>query len=190
MDIEQNRYLSSRRVGCRICIGREMVCASCSGKSNFVCLNKQDGAIRTSSWKNRGGSVECSLGRQLAFSGTDKHLIALNSWYEVENLRQDSLYGLFSNLKNSLTNQYNDFFQLWGKKASFSSCQTFHRLSSFVILCCDLVTVHLYLPLLCLLILRKYISSYLDFGYLRSLQLARCSNLFFLPGEVFDSSIV
>jgi len=24
MDIEQNRYLSFRRVGCRICIGREM----------------------------------------------------------------------------------------------------------------------------------------------------------------------
>ncbi|KAL4611262.1 hypothetical protein ACB092_08G110800 [Castanea dentata] len=85
-------------------------CASCSGKSNFVCLNKQDCAIRTSSWKNRGGSVDCSLGIQLAFSGTDKHLIALNSWYEVENLRQYSLYGLYSNLKNSLTNQYNDFF--------------------------------------------------------------------------------
>lgn len=85
-------------------------CASCSGKSNFVCLNKQDCAIRTSSCKNRGGSVDCSLGIQLAFSGTDKHLMALNSWYEVENLRQYSLYGLYSNLKNSLTNQYNDFF--------------------------------------------------------------------------------
>ena len=36
--------------------------------------------------------------------------MALNSWYEVENLRQYSLYGLYSNLKNSLTNQYNDFF--------------------------------------------------------------------------------
>lgn len=85
-------------------------CASCSGKSNFVCLNKQDCAIRTSSCKNRGGSVDCSLGIQLAFSGTDKHLMALNSWYEVEKLRQYSLYGLYSNLKNSLTNQYNDFF--------------------------------------------------------------------------------
>ncbi|XP_040993352.1 uncharacterized protein LOC121239994 [Juglans microcarpa x Juglans regia] len=85
-------------------------CASCSRKSNFVCLNKQDCAIRTSSCKNRGGSVDCSLGIQLAFSGTDKHLMALNSWYEVENLRQYSLYGLYSNLKNSLTSQYNDFF--------------------------------------------------------------------------------
>ena len=85
-------------------------CASCSGKSRFFCLNKQDCAIRTSSCKNRGGSVDCSLGIQLAFSGTDKHLTALNSWYEVENLRQYSLYGLYSNLKNSLTSQYNNFF--------------------------------------------------------------------------------
>ncbi|XP_062172413.1 uncharacterized protein LOC133877965 [Alnus glutinosa] len=85
-------------------------CASCSGNSNFVCLNKQDCAIRTSSCKNRGGTVDCSLGIQLAFSGTDKHLMALNSWYEVENLRQYSLYGLYSNLKNSLTSQYSNFF--------------------------------------------------------------------------------
>ncbi|KAI4322490.1 hypothetical protein L6164_022180 [Bauhinia variegata] len=85
-------------------------CASCKGKSNFVCLNKQDCAIRISSCKNRGGSVDCSLGIQLAFSGTDKHLSVLNSWYEVENLRQYSLYGLYSNLRDSLTSQYNKFF--------------------------------------------------------------------------------
>ncbi|XWS52778.1 hypothetical protein CRYUN_Cryun11dG0101600 [Craigia yunnanensis] len=29
-----------------------------------------------------------------SFSGTDKHLAVLNSWYEVENLRQYSLYSL------------------------------------------------------------------------------------------------
>lgn len=85
-------------------------CASCSGKSNFVCLNKQDCAIRISSCKNRGGNVDCSLGIQLAFSGTDKHLTSLNTWYEVEKLRQYSLYGLYSNLKNSLTDQYNKLF--------------------------------------------------------------------------------
>lgn len=85
-------------------------CASCSGKSNFVCLNKQDCAIRTTSCKNRGGSVDCSLGIQLAFSGTDKHLRTLNSWYEVENLRQYSLYGLYKNLRGPLTDQYNKFF--------------------------------------------------------------------------------
>ncbi|XP_022766939.1 uncharacterized protein LOC111311643 [Durio zibethinus] len=54
-------------------------CAQCSGKSNFVCLNKQDCAVNTNSCKNHGGSVDCSLGIQLAFSGTDKHLSALNS---------------------------------------------------------------------------------------------------------------
>ncbi|XVE59682.1 hypothetical protein DITRI_Ditri05aG0065500 [Diplodiscus trichospermus] len=85
-------------------------CASCARNPNFVCLNKQDCAIKTSDCKNRGGSVDCSLGIQLAFSGTDKHLAVLNSWYEVENLRQYSLYGLYSNLRDSLTSQYNKFF--------------------------------------------------------------------------------
>lgn len=85
-------------------------CAKCTGSSSFVCLNKQDCAIRTSSCKNRGGSVDCSLGIQLAFSGTDKHLLALNSWYEVDKLRQYSLYNLYSNLKDSLTGQYNKIF--------------------------------------------------------------------------------
>ncbi|KAK7257578.1 hypothetical protein RIF29_31642 [Crotalaria pallida] len=85
-------------------------CASCKGKSNFVCLNKQDCAIKVSSCKGRGGLVDCSIGIQLAFSGTDKHLSVLNSWYEVENLRQYSLYGLYSNLRDSLTGEYNKFF--------------------------------------------------------------------------------
>ncbi|KAK4432619.1 Transcription factor E2FA [Sesamum alatum] len=85
-------------------------CASCSGKSNFVCLNNQDCAIRTNNCKNRGGSVDCSLGIQLAFSGTDKHEAVFNSWYEVKNLRQYSLFGLYSNLRDSLTSQYNKFF--------------------------------------------------------------------------------
>ncbi|GLT90151.1 hypothetical protein SLE2022_080970 [Rubroshorea leprosula] len=81
-------------------------CAKCAGDSTLVCLNNQDCAIKTSNCKNHGGNVDCSLGIQLAFSGTDKHLSVLNSWYEVENLRQYSLYGLYSNLKDSLTSQY------------------------------------------------------------------------------------
>ncbi|GJT78984.1 hypothetical protein Tco_1045709 [Tanacetum coccineum] len=87
-------------------------CSSCSGKSNFVCLNNQDCAIKTSSCKNRnqGGNVDCSIGIQLAFSGTDKHESVFNSWYEVKNLRQYSLFGLYQNLKDSLTGQYNSFF--------------------------------------------------------------------------------
>ncbi|KAJ6796604.1 uncharacterized protein M6B38_282890 [Iris pallida] len=85
-------------------------CSSCSGKSDFVCLNKQECAIKTSSCKTKGGSVDCSIGIQLAFSGTDKHDAVLNSWFEVSNLRQYSLYGLYSNLKGSLTDQFNSFF--------------------------------------------------------------------------------
>ncbi|KAI9090699.1 hypothetical protein K1719_028552 [Acacia pycnantha] len=85
-------------------------CAKCSGNSNFVCLNNQDCALKTTSCKGHGGTVDCSLGIQTAFSGTDKHLSVLNSWYEVENLRQYSLYGLYSNLRDSLTSEYNKFF--------------------------------------------------------------------------------
>ncbi|XP_042511567.1 uncharacterized protein LOC122086666 [Macadamia integrifolia] len=78
-------------------------CSSCTGNSNFTCLNSQDCAMKTSSCKGHGGTVDCSLGIQLTFSGTDKNYVALNSWYEVGNLQQYSLYSLFSNLKNSLT---------------------------------------------------------------------------------------
>ncbi|XP_010534378.1 PREDICTED: uncharacterized protein LOC104809944 [Tarenaya hassleriana] len=85
-------------------------CAKCAGDAKFVCFNKQECAIRTQNCKNRGGQVDCSLGIQLAFSGTDKHYTALNSWYEVANLRQYSLYGLYSNLRDSLTNQFKNIF--------------------------------------------------------------------------------
>uniref|UniRef100_A0A7C8ZG14 Expp1 protein n=1 Tax=Opuntia streptacantha TaxID=393608 RepID=A0A7C8ZG14_OPUST len=85
-------------------------CASCKGESNFVCINNLECAIKMNNCKGRGGSVDCSLGIQLAFSGTDKHYTVLNSWYEVENLRQYSLYGLYSNLRDSLTGQYNKIF--------------------------------------------------------------------------------
>ncbi|KAJ4970274.1 hypothetical protein NE237_003373 [Protea cynaroides] len=85
-------------------------CSSCAGNSTFVCLNQQDCAFKTSSCINQGGSVDCSIGIQLAFSGTDKNYVALNSWYEVANLRQYSLYGLYSNLKNSLSSQFNGLF--------------------------------------------------------------------------------
>ncbi|XP_054825790.1 uncharacterized protein LOC129323206 [Prosopis cineraria] len=84
-------------------------CAKCSGVSDFVCLRNQDCALKTTSCMSHGGSVDCSLGIQTAFSGTDKHLSVLNSWYEVENLRQYSLYALYSNLRDSLTSQYNKF---------------------------------------------------------------------------------
>ncbi|PIA52391.1 hypothetical protein AQUCO_01000336v1 [Aquilegia coerulea] len=87
-------------------------CDSCSGKSNFVCLNHTDCAIPVSNCKGLGsGSIDCNVGIQLAFSGTDKDHEVLNSWYEVKNLRQYSLYGLYSDLKDSLTNQFfSNFF--------------------------------------------------------------------------------
>ncbi|KAL2900940.1 ALK tyrosine kinase receptor-like protein scd-2 [Bienertia sinuspersici] len=85
-------------------------CESCKGKSKSVCLNKQDCAFKMSDCKSRGGSLDCSLGIQLAFSGTDKHYTVLNSWYEVENLRQYSLFGLYSNLRKSVSDQFSNFF--------------------------------------------------------------------------------
>jgi hypothetical protein len=85
-------------------------CNSCQGKSSFVCYRGQSCAIKLSDCKNKGGSVDCSLGIQLAFSGTDKHDSVFNSWYEISNLRQYSLFGLYSNLKNSLTSQYGKYF--------------------------------------------------------------------------------
>ncbi|XP_050234477.1 uncharacterized protein LOC126682764 [Mercurialis annua] len=75
-------------------------CGSCSG--DFVCLNGKDCAIQNSKCRNLGGPIDCNLGIQLAFSGTDKNLESLNTWYEVSNLRQYSLYGLYSDIQNSI----------------------------------------------------------------------------------------
>ncbi|KAL1811936.1 hypothetical protein ACET3Z_022001 [Daucus carota] len=76
-------------------------CGSCSGES--VCVNNTDCAVPSSKCKNNGGDVDCTLGIQLAFSGTDKNYNVLNSWYEVANLRQYSLFGLYSNIRNVFT---------------------------------------------------------------------------------------
>lgn len=77
-------------------------CGSCTG-GPFVCLNSTDCAIKNSNCRSSGGSTACDVGIQLAFSGTDKNHDVLNSWYEVANLRQYSLYGLYSDLRGSLT---------------------------------------------------------------------------------------
>ena len=84
-------------------------CSSCSGRSDFACVDGSC-AIKTTSCRGKGGQVDCNPGIQLAFSGTDKHEAVLNSWYEVSKLRQYSLFGLFSNLKDSLTSQFSSFF--------------------------------------------------------------------------------
>ncbi|KAL6963937.1 hypothetical protein U1Q18_034944 [Sarracenia purpurea var. burkii] len=84
-------------------------CDSCSGKS-VVCLKNQDCAIPTSNCKANGGPVDCNLGIQLAFSGTDKNENVLNSWYEVANLRQYSLFSLYSNVRETLTGTFDNLF--------------------------------------------------------------------------------
>ncbi|XP_047339082.1 uncharacterized protein LOC124942596 [Impatiens glandulifera] len=77
-------------------------CSSCSGKS-VICLNDLDCAIPISDCKtDNKGTADCNLSIQLAFSGTDRNDEVLNSWYEVANLRQYSLYGLYNNLHDSL----------------------------------------------------------------------------------------
>ncbi|XP_071721649.1 uncharacterized protein [Rutidosis leptorrhynchoides] len=79
-------------------------CESCVGDSS-VCLNNQDCAVPNSKCKNNhgGGSVDCDIGIQLTFSGMDRNLEALNSWYEVNNLRRFSLYGLYSGISDAVT---------------------------------------------------------------------------------------
>ncbi|CAK9150825.1 unnamed protein product [Ilex paraguariensis] len=77
-------------------------CASCSEESS-VCINHTDCAVPTSKCKSNGGTVDCNLGIQLTFSGTDKNDNVLNSWYEVANLRQYSLFALYSNVRGYIT---------------------------------------------------------------------------------------
>ncbi|CAN0927770.1 hypothetical protein LINGRAHAP2_LOCUS36084 [Linum grandiflorum] len=75
-------------------------CESCHGE--FQCLNEQDCALPRAKCRTHGGAYDCDLNIQLAFSGTDKNLETLNSWYEVSSLKQYSLYGLYSNVKDNL----------------------------------------------------------------------------------------
>lgn len=84
-------------------------CDACSGDS-FVCLNNTDCAIPNSKCKSNGGSLDCNIGMQLAFSGSDKNDNVLNSWYEVSNLRQYSLFALYSDLRDSLTSPFKNLF--------------------------------------------------------------------------------
>ncbi|XP_055809133.1 uncharacterized protein LOC129877635 isoform X1 [Solanum dulcamara] len=84
-------------------------CDSCKGDS-FVCLNKTDCAVPNNKCNGNGGSIDCNVSIQLAFSGTDKNEDVLNSWYEVKNLRQYSLYGLFQDVSDSLASPLKNLF--------------------------------------------------------------------------------
>ncbi|XP_051146941.1 uncharacterized protein LOC127262334 [Andrographis paniculata] len=82
-------------------------CNSCNGGDAVVCLNNTDCAVQNSKCKSNGGTIGCDVGIQLAFSGTDKNDDVLNTWYEVANLRQYSLFGLYSDLRDSLASSFN-----------------------------------------------------------------------------------
>ncbi|EOA32338.1 hypothetical protein CARUB_v10015605mg, partial [Capsella rubella] len=78
-------------------------CDLCKGGTSSVCLNGTDCAVPTSKCKANGGEANCNIGIQVAFSGTDKNLESLNTWYEVNNLRQYSLTDLYANAVDSLS---------------------------------------------------------------------------------------
>ncbi|KAK9671884.1 hypothetical protein RND81_12G061400 [Saponaria officinalis] len=77
-------------------------CDSCNKKSH-ICTDHQECAVPTSKCNGNGGPVDCTITVQLTFSGTDKNQDVLNSWYEVKNMRQFSLYSLFDKLQDSVT---------------------------------------------------------------------------------------
>ncbi|XP_015902674.3 uncharacterized protein LOC107435556 [Ziziphus jujuba] len=83
-------------------------CGGCPKDS--VCLNSTECAMPSSKCKSNGGSYDCKLSIQLTFSGTDKNLAVLNSWYEVKKLRQYSLSKLFSDMRDSITGQFDSMF--------------------------------------------------------------------------------
>jgi len=89
----QNLFWKS--FGCDLCKG--------TGSSSSVCLNGTDCAVPTSKCKANGGQANCNIGIQVAFSGTDRNLESLNTWYEVNNLRQYSLTDLYANAVDSLS---------------------------------------------------------------------------------------
>jgi hypothetical protein len=84
-------------------------CKACQGNSSFVCVHGEC-AIPSKYCKGSGGVEDCSLSIQLTWSGTDQRYQVLNSWYQINNLGQYSLYNLYSNLMSSLSNQYNSYF--------------------------------------------------------------------------------
>ncbi|KAI3753214.1 hypothetical protein L2E82_25260 [Cichorium intybus] len=95
-------------------------CKSCAEKSS-VCLNNQECATPISKCKT---NVDCNLKVQLAFSGTDKALGVLNSWYEVKKLREYSLGGmkLFRILTYINARKRRGHGPFWPSKRSAADC--------------------------------------------------------------------
>ncbi|XP_006423087.2 uncharacterized protein LOC18034443 [Citrus clementina] len=80
---------------------KSLGCDSCSGETS-VCINNTVCAVPNLKCRNHGGPIDCNVGIQLTFSGTDEKRQVLNSWYEVENLRKLSLYDLYSNVAEAV----------------------------------------------------------------------------------------
>ncbi|XP_024367251.1 uncharacterized protein [Physcomitrium patens] len=85
-------------------------CKSCLGNSSFACV-RGECAIQSTACIEAGGRVDCSLSIQLTWSGTDQRQEVLNSWYQMSNLNQYSLYGLYSNLKSTLTDRFSNMIR-------------------------------------------------------------------------------
>lgn len=80
---------------------KSLGCDSCSGDTT-VCINNTVCAVPNLKCRNHGGPIDCNVGIQLTFSGTDEKRQVLNSWYEVKNLRKLSLYDLYSNVAEAV----------------------------------------------------------------------------------------
>ncbi|KAK1423848.1 hypothetical protein QVD17_19157 [Tagetes erecta] len=78
-------------------------CKSCEVGSQ-ICVDDQECATPISKCDTNGGSIDCNIRIQLAFSGTDKMLEVLNTWYEVKNLRRYSLVGLYQDISDMSIN--------------------------------------------------------------------------------------
>ncbi|XP_022148528.1 uncharacterized protein LOC111017155 [Momordica charantia] len=88
-------------------------CDKCTGDYS-VCLDNQDCAVPNTKCKFNGGSIDCNLSIQLAFSGTDRNLEVLNSWFEVDNLRRYSLYKLFSDVRDTISDVHDTITNPFG----------------------------------------------------------------------------
>ncbi|KAL8143596.1 hypothetical protein V2J09_016628 [Rumex salicifolius] len=75
-------------------------CKECEAEE---CVDHQDCTVQASKCK---GDAECNVGINVMFSGTDKHHKVLTSWYAINSLREYSLFGMYSTLRNRITNLF------------------------------------------------------------------------------------
>lgn len=91
------RFFSSKKVDLLTYIGRNLGVNHALRDLGFA-FDNQECATPISKCDTNGGSIDCNIRIRLAFSGTDKMLEVLNTWYEVRNLRRYSLVGLYQDI--------------------------------------------------------------------------------------------